>query len=154
MTEGTNQSIIISGESGAGKTQNAKFALRYFATVLEAHNSRYGSINELKDTETTATTEEAVLLTNPIMESFGNAKTTRNDNSSRFGKYLEIVFRESNDILSISGARLTTYLLERSRLVFQAATGIWLLNIVLILSRYDRTQLSHLLSNDSRANRS
>ena len=61
-------------------------------------------------------TERAILATNPVMEAFGNAKTTRNDNSSRFGKYLEIVFDERHEI---AGARMRTYLLERSRLVYQ-----------------------------------
>ena len=60
--------------------------------------------------------EKQILATNPIMEAFGNAKTTRNDNSSRFGKYLEILFNKETSII---GARIRTYLLERSRLVFQ-----------------------------------
>src|ERR1700742_4360314 len=60
--------------------------------------------------------ERQILATNPVMEAFGNAKTTRNDNSSRFGKYIEIMFNKNTEIV---GARIRTYLLERSRLVFQ-----------------------------------
>uniref|UniRef100_A0A673BPG9 Myosin VAa n=1 Tax=Sphaeramia orbicularis TaxID=375764 RepID=A0A673BPG9_9TELE len=97
-----NQSIIVSGESGAGKTVSAKYAMRYFATVS-------GSASE-------ANVEEKVLASNPIMEAIGNAKTTRNDNSSRFGKYIEIGFDSRYRII---GANMRTYLLEKSRVVFQ-----------------------------------
>ncbi|XP_026221409.1 unconventional myosin-Va-like [Anabas testudineus] len=97
-----NQSIIVSGESGAGKTVSAKYAMRYFATV----SSSSGEAN----------VEEKVLASNPIMEAFGNAKTTRNDNSSRFGKYIEIGFDKKH---CITGANMRTYLLEKSRVVFQ-----------------------------------
>ncbi|XP_026094178.1 unconventional myosin-Va-like isoform X1 [Carassius auratus] len=99
-----NQSIIVSGESGAGKTVSAKYAMRYFATVS-------GSSAE-------ARVEEKVLASNPIMEAIGNAKTTRNDNSSRFGKYIEIGFDRKHHII---GANMRTYLLEKSRVVFQAS---------------------------------
>ncbi|XP_076012273.1 unconventional myosin-Va isoform X1 [Genypterus blacodes] len=98
-----NQSIIVSGESGAGKTVSAKYAMRYFATVS-------GSVSE-------ANVEQKVLASNPIMEAIGNAKTTRNDNSSRFGKYIEIGFDNRYRII---GANMRTYLLEKSRVVFQA----------------------------------
>ncbi|XP_065809108.1 unconventional myosin-Va isoform X2 [Labrus bergylta] len=98
-----NQSIIVSGESGAGKTVSAKYAMRYFATVS-------GSASE-------ANVEQKVLASNPIMEAIGNAKTTRNDNSSRFGKYIEIGF---DNRFRIIGANMRTYLLEKSRVVFQA----------------------------------
>uniref|UniRef100_A0A4W5PSW8 Myosin VA n=1 Tax=Hucho hucho TaxID=62062 RepID=A0A4W5PSW8_9TELE len=98
-----NQSIIVSGESGAGKTVSAKYAMRYFATVSGA--------------ATEANVEEKVLASNPIMEAIGNAKTTRNDNSSRFGKYIEIGFDKRYRII---GANMRTYLLEKSRVVFQA----------------------------------
>ncbi|XP_075907269.1 unconventional myosin-Va isoform X3 [Nelusetta ayraudi] len=98
-----NQSIIVSGESGAGKTVSAKYAMRYFATVS-------GSASE-------ANIEDKVLASNPIMEAIGNAKTTRNDNSSRFGKYIEIGFDNRYRII---GANMRTYLLEKSRVVFQA----------------------------------
>ncbi|XP_071752801.2 unconventional myosin-Va-like isoform X1 [Centroberyx gerrardi] len=98
-----NQSIIVSGESGAGKTVSAKYAMRYFATVS-------GSSGETN-------VEERVLASSPIMEALGNAKTTRNDNSSRFGKYIEIGFDKKHRII---GANMRTYLLEKSRVVFQA----------------------------------
>ncbi|KAK7207894.1 class V myosin [Myxozyma melibiosi] len=110
-----NQTIVVSGESGAGKTVSAKFVMRYFATVEDSDKP------SSKRTKSAALskTEEQILATNPIMEAFGNAKTTRNDNSSRFGKYIEILFDSNPDII---GAKIRTYLLERSRLVFQPAT--------------------------------
>uniref|UniRef100_A0AAR2KFH1 Methyl-CpG binding domain protein 3b n=1 Tax=Pygocentrus nattereri TaxID=42514 RepID=A0AAR2KFH1_PYGNA len=98
-----NQSIIISGESGSGKTVSAKFTMRYFAVVGGAAQQ--------------TSVEEKVLASNPIMEAIGNAKTIRNDNSSRFGKYIEIGFGSKGDII---GANMRTYLLEKSRVVFQA----------------------------------
>ena len=100
-----NQSIIVSGESGAGKTVSAKYSMRYFATV-----------GGTSDTETQV--EKKVLASSPIMEAIGNAKTTRNDNSSRFGKYIEIDFSTKFQII---GASMRTYLLEKSRVVFQAS---------------------------------
>lgn len=106
-----NQTVVVSGESGAGKTVSAKFIMRYFASVEQLANG-----SENGDALSTTDVERQILATNPIMESFGNAKTTRNDNSSRFGKYLEILFDNHTRII---GARIRTYLLERSRLVFQ-----------------------------------
>jgi myosin-5 len=107
-----NQTIVVSGESGAGKTVSAKYIMRYFATRESPDNPgrRRGKADSMSETE------EQILATNPIMEAFGNAKTTRNDNSSRFGKYIEILFNKKTDIV---GAKIRTYLLERSRLVFQ-----------------------------------
>ncbi|XP_064645972.1 unconventional myosin-Va-like isoform X4 [Lineus longissimus] len=99
-----NQSIIVSGESGAGKTVSAKYAMRYFAAV--------------GGSEAETNIEKKVLASNPIMEAIGNAKTIRNDNSSRFGKYIEIAFDKTNKIV---GANMRTYLLEKSRLTYQAA---------------------------------
>ncbi|KAJ5736599.1 uncharacterized protein N7483_001724 [Penicillium malachiteum] len=113
LRDGKNQTIVVSGESGAGKTVSAKYIMRYFATRESSDQpgkyttSRADAISE---------TEEQILATNPVMEAFGNAKTTRNDNSSRFGKYIEIMFDERTNII---GAKIRTYLLERSRLVFQ-----------------------------------
>lgn len=101
--ESHDQSIIVSGESGAGKTVSAKYAMRYFATVG-------GSSTETQ-------VEKKVLSSSPIMEAIGNAKTTRNDNSSRFGKFIEIQFNKNYHII---GASMRTYLLEKSRVVFQA----------------------------------
>lgn len=112
-----NQTIVVSGESGAGKTVSAKYIMRYFATVEDP--SRPGKRKKGAAGETMSKTEEQILATNPIMEAFGNAKTTRNDNSSRFGKYIEILFDKNIDIV---GAKIRTYLLERSRLVYQPAT--------------------------------
>lgn len=112
--DGSNQTIVVSGESGAGKTVSAKYIMRYFASVeeeLELDN-KVGTEHKSDMSDV----ENQILATNPIMEAFGNAKTTRNDNSSRFGKYLEILFDKETLII---GARIRTYLLERSRLVFQ-----------------------------------
>ncbi|RSL51921.1 hypothetical protein CEP54_011161 [Fusarium duplospermum] len=107
-----NQTVVVSGESGAGKTVSAKYIMRYFATRESPDNPGARS----KRGEAMSETEEQILATNPIMEAFGNAKTTRNDNSSRFGKYIEIMFDDKTNII---GAKIRTYLLERSRLVFQ-----------------------------------
>jgi len=112
-----NQTIVVSGESGAGKTVSAKYIMRYFATVEDPN--RPGKRKKGATGEVMSKTEEQILATNPIMEAFGNAKTTRNDNSSRFGKYIEIMFDKEIDIV---GAKIRTYLLERSRLVYQPAT--------------------------------
>ncbi|KAL2753928.1 hypothetical protein ACRALDRAFT_1062893 [Sodiomyces alcalophilus JCM 7366] len=111
IRSGKNQTVVVSGESGAGKTVSAKYIMRYFATREAPNNPGARSKSDAM-----SETEEQILATNPIMEAFGNAKTTRNDNSSRFGKYIEIMF---DDKTSIIGARIRTYLLERSRLVFQ-----------------------------------
>ncbi|XP_075988529.1 dilute class unconventional myosin [Anticarsia gemmatalis] len=102
--EQRDQSIIVSGESGAGKTVSAKYAMRYFAAVG-------GNASETQ-------VERKVLASSPIMEAIGNAKTTRNDNSSRFGKFIEIHF---DSMYRISGASMRTYLLEKSRVVYQSA---------------------------------
>uniref|UniRef100_A0A669PPS4 Myosin VC n=1 Tax=Phasianus colchicus TaxID=9054 RepID=A0A669PPS4_PHACC len=103
MARFSNQSIIVSGESGAGKTVSARYTMRYFATVSKSSSNAH--------------VEDKVLASNPITEAVGNAKTTRNDNSSRFGKYTEISFDPSYRII---GANMRTYLLEKSRVVFQS----------------------------------
>ena len=91
--------MVISGESGAGKTETTKKAMQFFAQMSGGHGI-----------------EDQVLQTNPLLEAFGNAKTLRNHNSSRFGKLLEIHFNASNHIC---GAKISTYLLEKSRVVYQ-----------------------------------
>lgn len=118
LREGRNQTIIVSGESGAGKTVSARYIMRYFATVDNPDQPKRKRGPGQKS-EGMSRTEEQILATNPIMEAFGNAKTTRNDNSSRFGKYIEILFDRTANII---GARMRTYLLERSRVVYQALT--------------------------------
>ncbi|KIM88855.1 hypothetical protein PILCRDRAFT_3023 [Piloderma croceum F 1598] len=99
-----NQCVIISGESGAGKTEAAKRIMQYIAAVSGGQDS---SIQEIKD---------MVLATNPLLESFGCAKTLRNNNSSRHGKYLEIMFNSHGEPV---GAQITNYLLEKGRVVGQ-----------------------------------
>ncbi|VDC05805.1 unnamed protein product [Peniophora sp. CBMAI 1063] len=99
-----NQCVIISGESGAGKTEAAKRIMQYIAAVSGGQDS---SIQQIKD---------MVLATNPLLESFGCAKTLRNNNSSRHGKYLEIMFNTQGEPI---GAQITNYLLEKARVVGQ-----------------------------------
>ncbi|KAG8929390.1 Myosin type-2 heavy chain 1 [Tulasnella sp. 418] len=112
IKDNMGQTIIVSGESGAGKTESAKLIMRFLASVNAGEE---GSRTRAKVDESSEV-EQQMLATNPILEAFGNAKTTRNDNSSRFGKYLQILFDGKHEIV---GARIRTYLLERSRLVYQ-----------------------------------
>ncbi|CAH2038926.1 unnamed protein product [Thlaspi arvense] len=100
INEGVSQAILVSGESGAGKTESTKMLMRYLAYMGGRAASEGRSV------------EQQVLESNPVLEAFGNAKTVRNNNSSRFGKFVEIQFDQSG---RISGAAIRTYLLERSR---------------------------------------
>eukprot|EP00095_Tigriopus_kingsejongensis_P011311 maker-scaffold14_size734282-snap-gene-6.29 protein:Tk11311 transcript:maker-scaffold14_size734282-snap-gene-6.29-mRNA-1 annotation:"myosin heavy muscle isoform x29" len=107
MNAGKNQSILITGESGAGKTENTKKVIAYFACV--------GASGKRKEGE--ASLEDKIVQTNPVLEAWGNAKTVRNDNSSRFGKFIRIWFNQAG---KLSGADMVVYLLEKSRLTYQA----------------------------------
>ncbi|KAF2913443.1 hypothetical protein DAI22_10g084800 [Oryza sativa Japonica Group] len=102
VSEDRSQSILVSGESGAGKTETTKLIMRYLTFVGGRSTGDIRSV------------EQQVLESNPLLEAFGNARTVRNDNSSRFGKFVEIQFDKSG---RISGAAVRTYLLERSRVV-------------------------------------
>ena len=106
-TTRTNQSMIISGESGAGKTESTKIILKYIAKYQLAVATGSGDESSIED---------KILYTNPVLEAFGNAKTIRNDNSSRFGKFIELYFDDKNVIYS---AKIDNYLLEKSRIVTQ-----------------------------------
>ncbi|XP_078656463.1 uncharacterized protein LOC144902763 [Branchiostoma floridae x Branchiostoma belcheri] len=103
------QSILITGESGAGKTENTKKVIAYFAIVGA---SRAVVPGEKKQ----ATLEEQIVQTNPVLEAFGNAKTVRNNNSSRFGKFIRIHFDRRG---KLAGGDIETYLLEKSRVISQ-----------------------------------
>ncbi|KAM9120502.1 LOW QUALITY PROTEIN: myosin-6-like [Pangshura tecta] len=111
LTDRENQSILITGESGAGKTVNTKRVIQYFASIA--------AISDRKKEGTSAnkgTLEDQIIQANPALEAFGNAKTVRNDNSSRFGKFIRIHFGATGKLAS---ADIETYLLEKSRVIFQ-----------------------------------
>lgn len=110
-----NQSIIISGESGAGKTEATKYIMQYLARITK----RPDASSEIRspDGKMIAALEDRVLSSNPLLESFGNARTLRNDNSSRFGKFIHIYF--STETGTITGASISNYLLEKTRITHQ-----------------------------------
>ncbi|MBW0481798.1 hypothetical protein O181_021513 [Austropuccinia psidii MF-1] len=131
LGERENQSILITGESGAGKTENTKRVISYLTAIASTHksndtsdsslprsgsNSKINSINRVEVSDLVGKRlgklERQILQANPIMESFGNAQTVRNNNSSRFGKFVRIEF---NALGAISGANIDWYLLEKSR---------------------------------------
>ncbi|KAI8803169.1 P-loop containing nucleoside triphosphate hydrolase protein, partial [Cladochytrium replicatum] len=105
ITDEENQCVIISGESGAGKTESAKLIMNYIAAV----SGKGGSLNNVVEG-----VKRIILESNPLLESFGNAKTLRNNNSSRFGKYFEINFNRGGLPL---GGKISNFLLEKSRVV-------------------------------------
>ncbi|XP_044530477.1 myosin-3 isoform X2 [Gracilinanus agilis] len=111
LTDRENQSILITGESGAGKTVNTKRVIQYFATIAAT-----GDLAKKKEGKMKGTLEDQIISANPLLEAFGNAKTVRNDNSSRFGKFIRIHFGTTGKLAS---ADIETYLLEKSRVTFQ-----------------------------------
>ena len=134
--EGKNQVVMISGESGAGKTESTKLILQYLAasTSCPLRQSLEGTLitqqvfvkystlvcdfdnkHSLRISKVTDQITTQILEASPVLESFGNAKTVKNDNSSRFGKFMEIFFEKGE----IVGAKLSEYLLEKSRIVTQ-----------------------------------
>lgn len=111
-----NQSIIISGESGAGKTEATKYIMQYLARITKKTKASQDKSSSSGDNNQVGL-EERVLSSNPLLESFGNAQTLRNDNSSRFGKFIHINF--STQTGSIIGAKISNYLLEKTRITQQ-----------------------------------
>ncbi|XP_053270368.1 myosin heavy chain, fast skeletal muscle [Pleuronectes platessa] len=116
LTDRENQSILITGESGAGKTVNTKRVIQYFATIAVSGDRK-------KDVSVSGkfqgNLEDQIISANPLLEAFGNAKTVRNDNSSRFGKFIRIHFGTTG---KLSSADIETYLLEKSRVTFQLSS--------------------------------
>uniref|UniRef100_A0A803SU39 Myosin heavy chain 4 n=1 Tax=Anolis carolinensis TaxID=28377 RepID=A0A803SU39_ANOCA len=112
LTDRENQSVLITGESGAGKTVNTKRVIQYFATIAVAGDKK----KEAQPSKMQGTLEDQIIQANPLLEAFGNAKTVRNDNSSRFGKFIRIHFGTTGKLAS---ADIETYLLEKSRVTFQ-----------------------------------
>ncbi|XP_063208215.1 myosin heavy chain, skeletal muscle, adult-like [Chroicocephalus ridibundus] len=113
LTDRENQSILITGESGAGKTVNTKRVIQYFATIAASGEKKK---EEQSSGKMQGTLEDQIISANPLLEAFGNAKTVRNDNSSRFGKFIRIHFGATGKLAS---ADIETYLLEKSRVTFQ-----------------------------------
>jgi myosin V len=123
-----DQSILVSGESGAGKTETVKIAMNHMASVQR------GPISETGNDKFEDPVVNRVLQSNPLLESFGNAKTTRNDNSSRFGKYVQLQF-DCTDIVPgqidrsksrchLGGSKCEAYLLEKNRVTGGARTHL------------------------------
>ncbi|XP_064160551.1 myosin heavy chain, fast skeletal muscle-like [Anguilla rostrata] len=112
LTDRENQSILITGESGAGKTVNTKRVIQYFATIAVAGPKK----TEAAAGKIQGSLEDQIIAANPLLEAYGNAKTVRNDNSSRFGKFIRIHFGTTGKLAS---ADIETYLLEKSRVTFQ-----------------------------------
>lgn len=117
-----NQCVIISGESGAGKTESAKLIMNYIADVSSKGGASTANIVDA--------VKNIILESNPLLESFGNAKTLRNNNSSRFGKYFEINFSKSG---SPMGGKISNFLLEKVN-YFDCSPAWWALEKASVIS--------------------
>ena len=120
LNDDADQSVVISGESGAGKSEATKLILQFLADVSQrATNAHNHNSSECSNTASSgqAPLEQKILAANPILEAFGNAKTLRNNNSSRFGKLITVKFDGAGGIV---GGSVINYLLEKSRVVTQA----------------------------------
>uniref|UniRef100_A0A8D3D3C6 Uncharacterized protein n=1 Tax=Scophthalmus maximus TaxID=52904 RepID=A0A8D3D3C6_SCOMX len=111
LTDRENQSVLITGESGAGKTVNTKRVIQYFATISVGGDKKKPEAGKIQ-----GSLEDQIIAANPLLEAYGNAKTVRNDNSSRFGKFIRIHFGTTGKLAS---ADIETYLLEKSRVTYQ-----------------------------------
>jgi myosin heavy chain 6/7 len=119
LVDRENQSMLITGESGAGKTENTKKVIGYFAQVAAASGAKKEDEVDAAAVAAAAkkgTLEDQIVQANPVLEAYGNAKTIRNNNSSRFGKFVRIHFGTNG---KIAGADIETYLLEKSRVTYQ-----------------------------------
>uniref|UniRef100_UPI0037E6FADC myosin-11-like isoform X1 n=1 Tax=Semicossyphus pulcher TaxID=241346 RepID=UPI0037E6FADC len=119
MQDREDQSILCTGESGAGKTENTKKVIQYLAVIASSHKGKKEANPPQQGSLAFGELEKQLLQANPILEAFGNAKTIKNDNSSRFGKFIKLNFDVTGFIV---GANIDTYLLEKSRCIRQANT--------------------------------
>ncbi|XP_062264089.1 myosin-11-like isoform X2 [Platichthys flesus] len=124
MQDREDQSILCTGESGAGKTENTKKVIQYLAVIASSHKVKKDANPQQPQQQQSGSLafgelEKQLLQANPILEAFGNAKTIKNDNSSRFGKFIKLNFDVTGYIV---GANIDTYLLEKSRCIRQGGT--------------------------------
>jgi myosin heavy subunit len=118
LMDGKNQSIIITGESGSGKTEATKLILSYLAKACTGFTGPCEDLlrsrkNSIEESKSPPSIEKQVLDSNPLLESFGNAKTFKNNNSSRFGKFIQVNFDPQGKVHS---ATISNYLLEKTRI--------------------------------------
>nr|AAC47238.1 non-muscle myosin heavy chain II [Caenorhabditis elegans] len=149
LQERDDQSILCTGESGAGKTENTKKVIQYLAYVANRSMVKNRKTSVDLDTSTNrimGQLEEQLLQANPILEAFGNSKTVKNDNSSRFGKFIRVHFDSTG---CISGANIEFYLLEKSRVLKQAPNERSFHIFYQLLKGLSKVQREHYLLEDS-----